>query len=84
MPQSAESYISLLMQIPLVGMFIWFTIRQNHDFLSAMEKRDEQWRVFLKAQTDSRNDAIARIAEEVKNLGREISELRGRNGGNGR
>ena len=73
MTQGAEGYISLLVQIPLVGMFIWFTLRQNHDFLTAMEKRDEQWRIFLKAQTDSMSTAISRIAEEVKNLGREVA-----------
>jgi len=75
-----SSYISLLVQVPLVGMFIWFTLRQSKDFLSAMEKRDEQWRIFLKDHTEATNMAIGRIAEEVKNLGREVSEMRGRNG----
>ena len=72
-----NSYIGLLVQVPLVGMFIWFTLRQNKDFLDAMGKRDEQWRNFLEHQTKSTNDAISRIAEEVKSLGREVSELRG-------
>ena len=74
-----EAYIGLLVQVPLVGMFIWFTLRQNKDFLTAMEKRDDQWREFLRAQTESMNSAISRIAEEVKLMSRELSELRGRN-----
>lgn len=74
-----STYISLLIQVPLVGMFIWFTLRQNKDFLDAMEKRDEQWREFLSNHTESTNQAIGRIAEEVKTLARELSELRGRN-----
>ena len=73
-----ESYVSLLIQVPLVGMFIWFTLRQNKDFLTAMEKRDEQWRGFLREHTESSNSAISRIAEEVKGLSREMSELKGR------
>ncbi|KAA0266409.1 MAG: hypothetical protein EDM79_15690 [Chloroflexi bacterium] len=74
-----ETYLGLLIQVPLVGMFIWFTLRQNKDFLTAMEKRDEQWREFLRDHTDSTNAAIGRIAEEVKLLSREVSEMRGRN-----
>ena len=73
-----EAYIGLLAQVPLVGMFIWFTLRQNKDFLTAMEKRDDQWREFLRTQTESTNSAISRIAEEVKLMARELSELRGR------
>lgn len=73
------TYISLLIQVPLVGMFIWFTLRQNKDFLDAMEKRDAQWRDFLNKHTESNNQAIGRIAEEVKTLARELSELRGGN-----
>jgi len=79
MNTNTEAYIGLLVQIPLVGMFIWFTLRQNKDFLTAMEKRDDQWREFLRAQTESMNSAISRIAEEVQLMGRELSELRGRN-----
>lgn len=73
-----SSYISLLIQIPLVGIFVWYSSRQNKDFLDAMEKRDAQWRTFLQEHTALTNAAIARIAEEVKLLGREISEMRGR------
>lgn len=76
--ENAETYIGLLIQVPLVGMFIWFTLRQNKDFLAAMEKRDEQWREFLKDHTNTTNAAISRIAEEVKCIGREVSELRGK------
>jgi len=78
MEAAINSYIGLLIQVPLVGMFIWFTLRQNKDFLTAMERRDEQWREFLNKHTESTNQAIGRIAEEVKQLGREISEMRGR------
>ncbi len=73
-----NSYISLLIQIPLVGIFVWYSSRQNKDFLDAMAKRDEQWRAFLHEHTESTNAAISRIAEEVKSLGREVSEMRGR------
>jgi Na+/phosphate symporter len=78
MEAAINSYIGLLIQVPLVGMFIWFTLRQNKDFLTAMERRDEQWREFLSNHTESTNQAIGRIAEEVKTLAREVSQLRGR------
>ena len=73
-----QPYVGLFVQIPLVVLFVWFASRQNKDFLDAMSKRDEQWRAFLREHTESTNAAISRIAEEVKSLGREVSEMRGR------
>jgi Na+/phosphate symporter len=80
MTSNVENYIGLLIQVPLVGIFVWFALSLIKQFNESMNKRDEAWREFLKEITNSTNAAIARIAEEVKGLGREISEMRGRNG----
>jgi len=79
--QNFEPYISLLIQVPLVGIFVWFAQNMIKQFNDSIDKRDSAWREFLKEHTQSTNAAIGRIAEEVKTLGREVSELRGKNNG---
>jgi hypothetical protein len=37
----------LLAQIPLVGIFVWFTLKIISIFMSWLEKRDAQWQAFL-------------------------------------
>jgi len=79
-----DSYISLLIQIPLVGIFVWFSLRLISIFMASLEKRDEQWRVFLEEQRQSSQDAIAhmagRFADEIKALGKEVAEIKGKIG----
>ncbi len=79
-----ENYISLLAQIPLVGIFVWFSLRLITVFMASLEKRDEQWRVFLEQQRLTSQDAMAhmagRFADEIKAIGKEVAEIRGKLG----
>ncbi len=61
-----EYAISLLVQIPLVGIFVWFTLEIMKRQERSNDRRDDQWREFLKDQAEQYNSAISRIAEEVK------------------
>lgn len=76
-----ESYIGLLIQIPLVGIFVLFSLRLVAIFLESLDKRDVQWQIFLEEQRKSYHDAIqsmsSRFGDEIRVLGKEISELRG-------
>ena len=76
--ESINPYINLLIQVPLVGVFIWFAIRQTEMFLSALEKRDVAWREFLSEQRHAGNRAIERLADEIKEISSEVAELRGK------
>lgn len=84
-----ENYISLLIQIPLVGIFVWFSLRlismfmvAIERFLKSLEDRDVQWREFLEEQRISSQEAIAhmagRFADEIKVLAKEVAELKGK------
>lgn len=42
--------LSLLIQIPLLGAFIWFTLRLSADFRSDAKERDKQWQIFMDQQ----------------------------------
>lgn len=77
-----NTYISLLVQIPLVGIFVWFSLRLISVFLESIDKRDVQWQKFLEEQRKASHEAIAHMAErfatEIKALAKEVAEIRGK------
>jgi len=58
--------ISLLAQIPLVGIFVWFVLVWSDRMEKSAEKREKAWREFLEDQRKAANEAIGRLAEEIK------------------
>lgn len=80
-PSSLEAYIGLLIQIPLVGIFVWFSLDLIAKFLKSIDARDEQWRAFFNQQREANNQAIdnmaRRFADEIRALGKEVAELKG-------
>lgn len=44
--------IALLAQIPLVGIFVWFTLRMSADFRSDAKARDTEWQAFISQQNE--------------------------------
>jgi hypothetical protein len=76
-----EGYIGLLIQVPLVGIFVWFSLKIVSIFMSSLDSRDKQWQDFLEQQRKANNEAIAhmaqRFSDEIKQLGKEVAELRG-------
>ncbi len=79
--QNTEAYISLLIQVPLVGAFIWFALRLISIFMASLDRRDASWQTFLEQQRKQNNDAIAsmaaRFADEIRTMGKELSEIKG-------
>ena len=79
--QNVEPYVGLLIQVPLVGIFVWFALALIKMFNESIDKRDVAWRDFLEQQRKSNNEAIAhmaeRFADEIKTTGKEVAALRG-------
>ncbi len=79
--QNVEPYIGLLIQVPLVGVFIWFALRLISIFMASLDKRDESWQAFLEQPRKQNNEAIsnmaARFADEIRVMGKELSEIKG-------
>ena len=46
-----EQQVFLLLQVPLVGLFIFYALRISADNRADVSKRDEQWRAFLETQS---------------------------------
>lgn len=80
-PNAMEQYIGLLVQVPLVGIFIWFTLRIVDRFMASLDKRDTQWQAFLEEQRKLSSESIAsmaaRFGDEIKEVSREVASLRG-------
>ncbi len=85
-------YIAMLVQVPIVGIFVWFSLQMLSKFLDALEQRDLAWREFIKQQAESNQDFLkqqsevstaaiqamtTRFADEIRNLGKEVAEFRG-------
>lgn len=75
MPQLDPTLVSLFVQVPLVAAFMWFSLEQTKRYTQADEKRDAEWRDFMREQREQNNTAISRIAEETKGLAMQISGM---------
>lgn len=82
MNTNIEAYIGLLIQVPLVGIFVWFSLTLIRYFLAYLEKSDATWQAFLEEQRQSCHDAIsgmvARFGDEIRAVGKEVAEQRGK------
>jgi len=56
-------YIPLLIQIPLVGIFVWFTLRLSADYRADASRRDEQWQKFIEQQNELWRSFIKELVE---------------------
>lgn|GEM_PF-1926456 len=76
-----ETYIGLLIQVPLVGVFIWFTLKIVDRFMASLDARDKQWQDFLAQQRKETNEAMTslatRLGEEIKSVTNKVAEFNG-------
>lgn len=56
-----DTYISLLAQVPLVGIFIWFTLKLITIFQTAQDARDKAYVESLSTIVKSLNDHDAHV-----------------------
>ncbi len=74
-----DSLLPLLVQVPLVGLFMLFILERDKRDRESNSKRDAEWRVwiaardqewrsFLERGDDIHREGMARLAEEVKTI----------------
>ena len=75
-------YIGLLIQVPLVGIFVWFALSLIKIFTESIERRDKAWQEFFEQHRKANADAIqsmaVRFADAIRSVEKEVSELKGR------
>lgn len=70
---SEATYIGLLAQIPLVGIFVWFALKIIAVFMSWLEKRDAQWQIFLEEQRNATNGELKILTAEMVRMNSTLS-----------
>jgi hypothetical protein len=78
-----DSVISLLVQIPIVGAFIWFTLRLRDEERKERKERDQEWRSWLKDEhtafmsflTEERSTRAAQLDRSFVVLSSELTAI---------
>ena len=68
-----QPLIQFALQLPIVGVFMWFTLELMKREQAERMKRDEDWRKFLIEQRDAANHGMSRLAEEIKESGKLVA-----------
>ena len=83
-----DAIISLLIQLPVIGIFIWYNERRDSRQTAREDKRDEanvkerefrdkEWREYLREQREQNNAALGRLADELKVIAEKVAQLHG-------
>lgn len=79
-----ETALNLLLQIPLAGVVVFVVVLflrhlkdYNTQIISYLNAQDNVTRDFLREQRAQSNEAVARLAEEIKQIGQEVARLNG-------
>jgi hypothetical protein len=72
---ASTDWLPLLIQVPLVGIFIVFTLIMLKNFMDFIERRDRQWQSFMEQQGVNSNASITRLENKVDNNTQEVRNL---------
>ena len=72
---SFDQIAPALIQLPFLGIFVWFSLRMLTDFRQDSTKRDEVWREFLTQERAQRMSAMQLGLDEVKHLAGGIARV---------
>ena len=70
-----DQLMPALIQLPFLGIFVWFAIKLMSDFRKDATVRDDNWRGFLDDERKQRMDAMNMGLQEVKHLANGMAEL---------
>ncbi len=60
----------IAVQLPIVAAFVWFVLEMDKRNAAYAAKRDEQWRAFLKHQSEIFVTALDEVSTAVRELGK--------------
>lgn len=70
----SQEVIQLLIQIPLLGVFVWFTLRLSADYRADGEKREAQWQTFITQQNELWRNFIRELVERSSTADDTVSQ----------
>ena len=63
-----QEIITLLIQFPIIGIFIWYSDKKDKQFIAAADKRDVQFIDALEKQRIAGQDTTNKMLEELRCL----------------
>lgn len=72
-----DTWLNLLVQIPLVGIFVWFILERDKRSNASQLERDKEWRDFMREQREAHTSSISRLAEEIKAINGQVGMVAG-------
>jgi len=63
-----EPWLQILVQIPIVGVFIWYTLERDKRERDDRLKRDQEWREFLKLQSEATAAALRDVSGKLSEV----------------
>jgi len=59
---------SILVQVPLLAVFIWFVLQRDRMYQEAESKRDAEWRSFIEKRDLETSRWIESLAQVIESL----------------
>jgi len=63
-----DAWINLLVQVPLVGIFVWFTLQQQKSFQAFLKERDDKFLASLEKLTNEFTDHDERVNKAITTM----------------
>jgi hypothetical protein len=76
MGTTMEPWIQLLIQIPVVGAFMWFVLTWSQRLDAQQDRRDTQWREFLNSDRAVTIAALTDVSGQLKNVADQLQDMR--------
>lgn len=70
-----SSWINLLIQVPLVGIFVWYALATNKNYDERAAKRDADWRDFLDKQRELTDRSIESMTQQMGKMTDTLAEV---------
>jgi preprotein translocase subunit YajC len=71
-----EPWLQLLIQVPIVGAFMWFVLTWSQRLDAQQAKRDEQWRDFIQGDRTVTIAALTDVSGDLKSIAELLSDMR--------
>jgi len=71
---SIPNWVTLLIQVPLVGVFIWYSLQAQQRFMDSLDKRDAAFERRNEATINAINTMQAAIMTELRETNQRMDE----------
>ena len=69
-----EQFVNILIQLPVVALFIWFFDRVTTRFENNLTKKDEKQEAFLREERTARDRVLSEILGEIRDVKEKLTD----------